>query len=334
MTVDEMVEYFSRFTNLDVSRGVIDRYLEKAEKERIEFSDKAITEVRENEELPGGCDVVSFGMDGVNMLIREEGGKKGRPQERPKLNDDSNKVKKASYQNAMCGTVSFYCQGDEKYERVSSHYVGQMPQKGFPDFRESFEAEVKSVLGNIEESGRNFYKIVLCDGARPLWKYVEASDYFKGCYFLVDYYHVTEHLSKAVEVIWGKSSKEGKIVYRRWLKVLKKKSGAYRVIQSLRYYCKGLTKKKKTLVAQEIAYLQNNASKMDYHFFVERGFPIGSGVTEAACKSIVKQRMCRSGMRWNKNGGTGQLILTMRSIIKSGRWDHYWQEFQDIKMVA
>ncbi len=66
---------------------------------------------------------------------------------------------------------------------------------------------------------------------------------------------------------------------------------------------------------------------MQYATFLEKGWPIGSGVIEAACKSVVKQRMCRSGQRWSIKGG--QAILDLRAIAKSDRWDGFWKHFSD-----
>jgi hypothetical protein len=58
---------------------------------------------------------------------------------------------------------------------------------------------------------------------------------------------------------------------------------------------------------------------MDYPGFTAEGLPIGSGVTEAAYKSLVKQRLCASGMRW-KNKGAG-IVLSLRALTPTaGRW--------------
>jgi len=62
--------------------------------------------------------------------------------------------------------------------------------------------------------------------------------------------------------------------------------------------------------------------KMEYKRFRDNGWPIGSGPVEGACKNIVKQRLCRSGMRWSIPGG--QAILTLRTIVKSNRWKEFW----------
>jgi len=53
---------------------------------------------------------------------------------------------------------------------------------------------------------------------------------------------------------------------------------------------------------------------MDYWKSVALNQVIGSGVTEAACKTIVKQRLCLSGMRW-KDKGAG-VILSLGPVKK------------------
>ena len=64
---------------------------------------------------------------------------------------------------------------------------------------------------------------------------------------------------------------------------------------------------------------------MDYAESVVLNHPIGSGVTEAACKTIVKQRLCQSGMQW-KDKGAG-VILSLRALVHStGRWEQFWQK--------
>ena len=52
-------------------------------------------------------------------------------------------------------------------------------------------------------------------------------------------------------------------------------------------------------------------------------YPIGSGIVEAACKTLVTERLKRSGMRWRHTGG--QAILTLRSLIQSDRFEPAWE---------
>ena len=51
--------------------------------------------------------------------------------------------------------------------------------------------------------------------------------------------------------------------------------------------------------------------------------PIDSGVVEAACKTLVAQRLKRSGMRWRPAGG--QAVLTLRTLTQSSRFDQAWE---------
>jgi hypothetical protein len=64
---------------------------------------------------------------------------------------------------------------------------------------------------------------------------------------------------------------------------------------------------------------------MDYPGFVREGLPIGSGVTEAACKTLVKQRLCAFGMRWKNKGA--KIILSLRALTQTnGRWTQFWEK--------
>ena len=66
-------------------------------------------------------------------------------------------------------------------------------------------------------------------------------------------------------------------------------------------------------------YIQSRTSYMKYHDYKDNHLPIGSGVTEAACKTVYTQRLKLSGMRWSAEGA-GR-ILTLRTIMLSGTWE-------------
>jgi hypothetical protein len=94
-----------------------------------------------------------------------------------------------------------------------------------------------------------------------------------------------------------------------------------KVIRSLNYLHKKHPHNKG--VDAELAYFRNNRHRMRYQQFAADGLPIGSGVVEAACKTLVTQRMKQSGMRWEQNGG--QAILTLRGWTQSGdRFNRAW----------
>ena len=74
-----------------------------------------------------------------------------------------------------------------------------------------------------------------------------------------------------------------------------------------------------------ITYFGNHLHQMRYARYLENGMPIGSGVTEAACKTLVKQRLCCSGMRWTPRGA--QIVLSLRAIaLTQSRWKQFRQK--------
>ena len=71
----------------------------------------------------------------------------------------------------------------------------------------------------------------------------------------------------------------------------------------------------------ERTYFNNQRERMDYAQYQAQGLPIGSGVVEAACKTLATQRLKQSGMSWRAGK---QAILTLRSLQQSGRWTRAW----------
>ena len=80
-------------------------------------------------------------------------------------------------------------------------------------------------------------------------------------------------------------------------------------------------------VQRAITYFANQwgAGRMDYAGRVAANEPIGSGVTEAACKVIVEQRLCGSGMKGTEGGAA--VVLSLRTLsYTTGRWDEFWSK--------
>ena len=75
---------------------------------------------------------------------------------------------------------------------------------------------------------------------------------------------------------------------------------------------------------QLLGYIRNNQHRMDYRTYISRGWQIGSGTVEAACKTVVCQRLKESGMRWREHGTTA--LSQLRALYKSEPklWKNYW----------
>jgi hypothetical protein len=139
---------------------------------------------------------------------------------------------------------------------------------------------------------------------------------------IVDFFHAAEHLNTALASVYGDGTVEARRRFEDLRFVLREEpEGVEKVIRSLDY----LRKKhpSKSQLSKELAYFRNQRHRMRYQQFVAEGLPIGSGVVEAACKTLVTQRMKQSGMRWGQDGG--QAILTVRAWTQSGdRFDRAW----------
>jgi hypothetical protein len=72
-------------------------------------------------------------------------------------------------------------------------------------------------------------------------------------------------------------------------------------------------------------YLRRYGRFMDYATMKARGYPIGSGVVESACKQIVSERMKLSGMRWKREGA--KHAITLRCILQSRIWDTVYKTY-------
>jgi hypothetical protein len=296
-----------------------------------DHEDEVLTEIRNEEPIPKETRVLCASMDGVNVLLSEQGKKKGRPNERPHEGASRDIPSPTCYKNAMVGSVSFYGEvpeGKVSPERLASRYAARMPEDRAPTLKAKFERELQETESRLDDVVR----IALCDGARGLWTYIDENPQYDEYEKLVDYHHATEHLSRAAEAIFGKGSRKAQDWYDKYcLKLKGEDGGAGRVLRSLAYYehTAKLSTSRREALATERTFFARNEDRMDYARFRRHGWPIGSGPVEAACKSVVKTRLCRSGMRWSRSGG--QHILSLRTYVKSNRWNAMWSQYKRIK---
>jgi hypothetical protein len=81
-----------------------------------------------------------------------------------------------------------------------------------------------------------------------------------------------------------------------------------------------------------ITYFNNHHHQMHYAEAVVVHLPIGSGVTEAACKVIIKARMCGAGMKWRERGAG--IVLSLRTLSYTlGRWQQFWAHINQLGFI-
>jgi hypothetical protein len=140
---------------------------------------------------------------------------------------------------------------------------------------------------------------------------------------ILDFYHVAEYLSEWAKVLHLDET-EAKDVAKRWCHRLKHEGGEV-VLREL----KGIDVSGRSGTVQEshrvlLVYFTNQVHRMDYPSYHAKGWLIGSGPVEAACKQVVGQRMKGSGMRWGEAGADA--VCHLRALFRSEKtqWDDYW----------
>ncbi|MBI2571593.1 MAG: hypothetical protein HYV63_31675 [Candidatus Schekmanbacteria bacterium] len=106
--------------------------------------------------------------------------------------------------------------------------------------------------------------------------------------------------------------------------LLEDPEGVNKVIRALRYRLDHSHGETRRMIKEHLTYVENHRHQMRYATYRARHLPIGSGVQEGACKTLVTQRLKRSRMSWRIPGG--QAILTMRSWNQSNRFEVAFQE--------
>jgi hypothetical protein len=288
--------------------------------------------LREQEEIPAEAEVMGVSLDGVMVPDKEAQRDAKAKREEKKKNLGKATGGPAGYREVGCGTVSLF---DAEGDRLDTVRYGRAPEHKKKTLTEQLDAEVASILAARED----LRLVALADGAEENWRYF-AGPTWEHATKIVDHGHACQHLKAGLAAYYGKDNVEGRAEYER-LKVLLKDQhgGVDDVIAELCSLERKLRRKKKKrrgkLLRKERKYFENQRERMDYARYQELGLPIGSGVVEAACKTLATQRLKRSGMSW---GDGKQPILTIRSLQQSGRWERAWPlvaaEFQETPLVV
>lgn len=278
------------------------------EKHRVEFEGQ----IRERLVVPARAVTVAVSLDGVMVPMRDgdRAGKRARAAEEGKQASGP-----AGFKEAGCATLSFYDAGGNRLETIRQ---GRMPRSGKPELKGWLVGELHAALA--KKPGLQVVKVA--DGAIDNWEFLEGETLPAGI-SVVDFFHAVEHLGVALTSAYGEGSERFKRRFPALRRCLRDDPrGVDKIIRALRHLHDEHPRSK--IIARELAYFCSRRERMSYASLRERGLPIGSGVVEAACKSLASDRMKRSGMRWTQSGG--QAVLTFRALIQSERfevgWDH------------
>jgi hypothetical protein len=236
-----------------------------------------------------------------------------------------------AYSEAATGTITVL---DRRGRRVYTTYLGRMPEK-----------EQKTLSGQLTSLLR--LVMTLWTGTLPRLQYVTDGGSHPTAYFrqvlrkmrhpltgvrlswewVIDFFHASGYLTKLGEALYGTTRKgvAWSAKMRRWLR--HKASGIQRVMYSAAavHARQELSAGAEREYEKAWNYLHKRKRRMDYVNYKRRGLAIGSGVTEAACKTVFTQRVKQSGMRWGVAGG--QVIVDLRILVLSRVWTETHQAY-------
>lgn len=244
-------------------------------------------------ELAKEVATIGIGVDGANIFLNQEG-----------------------YRETMIGTISFY---DKKGERLHTIYQASAPEYGKATFWGRMTKEIHDVKKIYPEA--NY--IGIADGAKDNWSFLEPHTSTQ----ILDFYHTTVYLEAVATAVHPCSE----ALQQTWLdeqchKLKHVDNGASEILKEIKTFRSNkLGKDVKEKLEGTITYFENHLHQMDYPQSVRNNLPIGSGVTEAACKTVVKQRLCQSGMRWKEVGAS--IVLGLRTLVlTTERFLQFWDK--------
>jgi hypothetical protein len=310
LTPQEGEDLFGMLGGMKPSKSSLDRLpkqvSERWEAERERFEDA----LRKGEMVPKEAASVAVSIDGV-MVPMKDG---GREEKRARAKADGKHQRgPAGHQEVGCATLSLY---DAEGERLKTIRLARMPEPKKATLKVALAAELSAVLTQRPDLAVT----KLADGAKDNWEYF--TEMSPPSPQVVDFFHAAEHLKTALAAAYGETSPKTNAQFEKLRLVLRDDDvGVEKVIRSLAYLRDEHPGRKK--IATELRYFRSNRHRMRYASMKAQNLPIGSGVVEAACKTLATQRLKRSGMRWRHQGG--QAILTLRALAQSGdRFDRAW----------
>ena len=162
-------------------------------------------------------------------------------------------------------------------------------------------------------------KIALADGAVWIGNQIRSQNLPLDAVGL-DFYHLSEHVHKARRAVFGESE-AGKAWAGTALHAVKHEG--YAVFwESLTQWRTPLRGRRRKAADELLHYVAKRSETICYPEFLAKGWQIGSGPTEAMCKTTTA-RLKGSGMRWD--GTNAEAVMGLAALEQSDQWKQYWR---------
>ena len=293
-------------------------------------------EASDCEVTPGGPTRLIVGCDGVMVPVVTAAEKRKRRSKRPRRRKGRRRRVKAKGRRPRQGL--WPCQGDRpkrgrrRRHRGSDTGYKEFKIAAFYDAGREHQYAV-GTAGNCEALGRLMrreagrlrlpeadQKVAVTDGAEWIQRQFQTRLPMLDARIL-DYFHLMQHVGAAALVLYGEGS-EGASAWCAALSQAVCEEGAAGLLVAIHATRQGVRSRTKRQALQALEqYVVKRAEMLDYPAFREQGFDIGSGPTEAFCKTLTS-RLKGSGMRWDKPNA--EAIMTLAALEHSHLWPTYW----------
>lgn len=261
--------------------------------------------LRRRERAPEPARGLSVGLDRTTVPMAES--------------DEEGEVE-VRYRMAYVATVTV---GNGEADPVQTRRYAAPAHEGPDQILSRVEADVRHLLRQRPDLN----VAIVQDGAAEMWNLMRPTLRRAGVKKWVeryDRYHVEQRLAAVLEVLEPCPAKRASI-WSRWRASLSNDDHAiYRIHSWIEARERTCSPRQRRLISPHMGYLLM-MNKMRYAALKRLGIPMGSGVTEGACKSLITARTKRSGQRWRERGI--EAVLALRSIVNSDRWPRFWRSF-------
>lgn len=165
-------------------------------------------------------------------------------------------------------------------------------------------------------------QIALSDGAPCLEKFLKT--YFPKAVRILDFFHAAEYLAELARVLFPQED-ACQQAYGAWREKMKQEGGSAVLAELDRLDFSGWSEPMREAWNKTTGYFRNNVHRMDYPYYRAKGWRIGSGPIEAACKTVIGTRMKGTGMRWKPPATDAVAALRAAYLSEPKRWEEFWK---------
>ena len=308
------------------SRTTLERIAKALGATAVQRSARIEPLLRRGEKVPPAAVAIAVGLDRTSVPMLED-----RPADAPPKREAKRRkprVRRApppcdvNWRMAYVGTVSFVDANGEalstvRYAAPACDDPREIVERITADLRAALKRRAALRVGIVQDGAHEMWNRMR-EGLVQLRDEGVLDTWHEG----IDRYHLLERLAEALEVIEPDGAERARLL-DGWREQFDAKDSTIDAIE--RFLHRGYVAaddEHRAVLWDHIRFVDNNKDRMRYVSLRVAGLPVGSGVTESTCKTVIGQRAKRSGQRWREAGLRG--VLTLRANHQSQRLPRFW----------